>query len=110
MALYFPRYQVALEVTDDPLSMPVDLDAFPGMHVLSLTRAEVLNSVVLDRLAERMARDGARKGADAAEDVRTIKRRLRRVLDTSNLLELLSSDCPEQQAPAPQTAPIPLHA
>ncbi len=98
MALYFPRYHVALEVVDDPLNMPVDREAFPGMTVLSLTRAEVLDSVVLDRLAERMASDNARRGGQIGEDAHTIKRRLRRVLDTSGLEGLLSPDAPQPAA------------
>lgn len=102
MALYFPRYHVALEVTDDPMSMPVDREAFPGLRVLSLTRAEVLDSAVLDRLAERMARDGSRSGS-RHDDARTIRQRLNRVLDTSGIAEV-SPEAPHDAEPVRASA------
>lgn len=37
MALYLPRYKIAIVLEDDPHDMPADPEAFPGFMVVSAT-------------------------------------------------------------------------
>lgn len=57
MAVYVPRYHAAIEIIDDPLSQPADLDAYPGYRVYRVTAAELHDSAGFNLLEQRMARD-----------------------------------------------------
>ena len=66
MALYWPHSNVALDVTDDPQSMPVDTEAFPGIRIVSATRAELGNPAQLRKVADRLAEAARGSRAQAA--------------------------------------------
>lgn len=55
MAVYLPQERVAIEIVDNPMSLPADLDAFPGYSVIPVTCAEVRDGRALDRIAQRIA-------------------------------------------------------
>lgn len=57
MAVYVPRYRAAIEIIDDPLSQPADLEAYPGYRIYRATAAELYDSSSFDLLEQRMARD-----------------------------------------------------
>ncbi len=72
MAVYLPQERVAIEIIDDPMSLPADLDAFPGYSVIPVTSADVRDNQALDRLAQRVAQaagttiDGDTKSIEAS--------------------------------------------
>lgn len=55
MAVYLPQERVAIEIVDDPMSLPADLDAFPGYSVIPVTSAEVHDGQALDRIIQQIA-------------------------------------------------------
>lgn len=56
MAVYLPPAKIAVEIVDDPTSLPVDLDAFPGFTVVPVCSADLRNPVARDRMVKRIAR------------------------------------------------------
>lgn len=57
MAVYVPRYHAAIEIIDDPLSQPADLEAYPDYRVYRISAAELRDSVGFSLLEQRMAHD-----------------------------------------------------
>lgn len=56
MAVYLPPAKIAVEIVDDPTSLPVDLDAFPGFTVVPVSGADLRNPMARDRMVKRIAR------------------------------------------------------
>lgn len=56
MAVYVPAAKIAVEIADDPTSLPADLDAFPGFTVVPITTADLRNPIALNRTVKRIAR------------------------------------------------------
>lgn len=55
MALYWPEQKVALEIVDDPASLPVDREAFPDFTVIQVTCAQIEDPEAYDVLARTLA-------------------------------------------------------
>ena len=69
MAVYLPSAKIAVEIVDDPTSLPADLSAFPDFTIVSITRADLRSPAARDRTVKRIARMAANKpGAHAASD------------------------------------------
>lgn len=83
MALYWPHSNVALDVTDDPQSMPVDTEAFPGIRVVSATRAELGDPARLRQVAERLAEAARGSRSQAALTSCAAQAQLKRFLSTA---------------------------
>lgn len=83
MALYWPHSNVALDVTDDPHSMPVDTDAFPHIRVVSATCAELRNPALRRQVAERLARAARGSHAPGALSSLAAQAQLQRFLATA---------------------------
>ncbi len=41
MCLYLPEQEIAIEITDDEQSQPFEPEAFPGIRLIRLTKAQV---------------------------------------------------------------------
>ena len=41
MCLYLPEQEIAIEITDDEQSLPFEPEAFPGIRLIRLTKAQV---------------------------------------------------------------------
>lgn len=81
MALYWPHHNVALEIVDDPHSLPVDRDAFPHINVISTTCAEISDPAASERLMRRLAHEmGIARPAETPGELVT-RRNLLRELD-----------------------------
>ena len=88
MAVYLPDAKVAIEIVDDPLSLPADLDAFPGYTIVTVTSAEVCDPVAFHRVAERVgAAAGVPVPPDTPEAIATRKRLMRRLDKDLHLAE-----------------------
>lgn len=61
MAYYLARQRIAIDIVDDPSSMPVDADAFPGFKVVPVTVAQLGDECFMDRLLK-----GRAPGSEAA--------------------------------------------
>lgn len=83
MALYWPHSNVALDVTDDPLSMPVDRDAFPNIRVVSATCAELRNPTLRRLVTERLATAARGTSAQASLTSYAAQAQLQRYLATA---------------------------
>lgn len=84
MAVYLPSARIAVDVVDDPTSLPVDLDAFPDYTVVSVTRADLNNPAARSRMVKRIARAaGAARGKDGAGAASgSDRKRLLELIDT----------------------------
>lgn len=88
MAVYLPDAKVAIEIVDDPLSLPADLDAFPGYTVVTMTCAEVCDPIAFRRVAERVgAAAGIEVPPDTPETIAARKRLMRRLDKDLHLAE-----------------------
>lgn len=99
MALYFPRYKVVFEITDDPLSKRADRLSFPDYRVVGLTREELQSSGVLDRLSRVIARESRRGRARRDADwyrrrASAIRRSIERMLDTGGMADAAGARAP----------------
>lgn len=69
MAVYLPSAKIAVEIVDDPTSLPADLSAFPDFTIVSITSADLRSPAARDRTVKRIARMAANKpGTHAASD------------------------------------------
>lgn len=50
MAYYLARQRIAIDIVDDPSSMPVDAEAFPGFRIVPVTVAQLGDARFMDRL------------------------------------------------------------
>lgn len=82
MAVYLPSAKIAVEIVDDPASLPADLDAFPDFTIVPITRADLRNPVAFDRVVRRIARIADRTApAEHSQDAR-YRKRLRTLITT----------------------------
>lgn len=81
MAVYLPHLNVAVEIEDDPLSLPVDRDAYPDVIVIKTTCGELSNARAFERLAQRIARAAGVSYQPATPEHRAARERLLRDLD-----------------------------
>lgn len=79
MALYLPRYHIAIDVVDDPCSSPVDREAFPDLSVVPLTCEQMAHPELLDQM------DGTAKDDADARTRRCIGTRVRRLLEEGGI-------------------------
>ena len=49
MAVYLPSAKIAVEIVDDPTSLPADLSAFPDFTIVPITRADLRSPAARDR-------------------------------------------------------------
>ena len=61
MAVYLPSAKIAVEIVDDPTSLPADLNAFPDFTIVPITRADLRSPAARDRTVKRIARMAANK-------------------------------------------------
>ncbi len=86
MAVYVPAAKIAVEIVDDPTSLPADLDAFPGFTVVPITTADLRNPTALDRTVKRIARaaqpsrQAAGENASAAAPSKQERKQLHRLI------------------------------
>lgn len=61
MAIYLPQQNVAIQVDDDPYSLPVDREAYPTARVIHMTSADFGSTERIQSLCEEIEResDGA---------------------------------------------------
>lgn len=86
MALYWPQYNMALQIDDDPYSLPFDHDAYPQARVFHTTVSEMSDPVRATRMARRMANEmGIYLPPDTAESLAQ-RKILFRTLFTDNKL------------------------
>lgn len=69
MAVYLPSAKIAVEIVDDPTSLPADLSAFPDFTIVPITSADLRSPAARDRTVKRIARMAANKpGTHATSD------------------------------------------
>lgn len=90
MALYFPPENLAIEIVDDPLSKPVDRDAFPNIRVIKTTCLELSDFDRCERFLDRLAHEmGEERPVHTPADRMARKRllaTLSQMLDTQSYL------------------------
>lgn len=77
MALYWPKQNIAFDIVDDPYSAPIEKDAFPGIAVIPMTRAQMGDARTMDRVIRIL---GGSETTEEGGGVRCAQRRLRRLL------------------------------
>ncbi len=77
MALYWPKQNIAFDIVDDPYSAPIEKDAFPGIAVIPMTRAQMGDARTMDRVIRIL---GGSETTEGGGGVRRAQRRLRRLL------------------------------
>lgn len=68
MALYLPQQDVAIEIDDDPYSLPVDRDAYPTAKVIHATCADICDIARMGRLGRTVAHEAGEPVPAAAQD------------------------------------------
>lgn len=82
MAVYLPSAKIAVEIVDDPASLPADLDAFPDFTIVPITRADLRDPMAFNRAVRRIARIADRTApAEQSQDPRH-RKRLRALIAT----------------------------
>lgn len=56
MALYWPQHGIAIQIDDDPYSMPFDEEAYPDATVYHITCEQVCDTESMSALAHHIAR------------------------------------------------------
>ena len=78
MAVYLPSAKIAVEIVDDPTSLPADLSAFPDFTIVPITRADLRSPAARDRTVKRIARMAANKPTRTPHPIHTTSQRERR--------------------------------
>ncbi len=58
MALYLPAQHLALDIVDDPRSLPAERDAFDGVTVVPITRSQLAGPGAAGRIIRLCAARG----------------------------------------------------
>lgn len=57
MAIYLPQQNVAIQIDDDPYSLPVDREAYPTAKVIHMTSADFCDNGRMQSLCREIAQE-----------------------------------------------------
>ncbi len=80
MAIYLPQQNVAIQVDDDPYSLPVDREAYPTARVIHMKSADFGSTERIQSLCEEIERESGVAGAAHAGTGASVRERLARLI------------------------------
>lgn len=80
MAIYLPQQNVAIQVDDDPYSLPVDREAYPTARVIHVTSSDFGSTDRMYRLCRAIAQESGEELPPDAGTARSVREQFARLV------------------------------